>query len=85
VFKNIYEKGFQNPYYCFRAHNSNEQGFWGVFQETLLFLLGSFWASGLFNVGIFNWAPNSNLANLVICGIFIEQSTFCHINGQHKL
>jgi len=26
------------------------------------------------------WPPNSNLANLVIYGVFIKTSTFCHIN-----
>jgi len=30
------------------------------------------------------WPPNSNLADLVIYGVFIKQSTFCHINGHPK-
>ena len=31
-----------------------------------------------------SWPPNSNLANLVICGMFIKKSTFCHINEHPK-
>jgi len=31
-----------------------------------------------------SWPPNSNLANLVIYGVFIKKSTFCHINGHPK-
>ena len=27
------------------------------------------------------WLPTSNLASLVICEVFIQTSTFCHING----
>ena len=30
------------------------------------------------------WAPSSNLANLVIFGVFETKSTFCHINGHPK-
>jgi len=31
------------------------------------------------------WVPKSNLANLVIYGVFIKQSTFCHMNGHPNL
>ena len=31
-----------------------------------------------------HWPPNSNLANLVIYGVFIRKSTFCHINRHPK-
>ena len=30
------------------------------------------------------WPPNSNLANLVIYGVFIRKSTFCHVSGHPK-
>ena len=35
-------------------------------------------------VWIFDWPPNSILANLVIYGVFIKKSTFRHINGHPK-
>ena len=34
--------------------------------------------------GAYTWLPNSNLANLVIYMVFINKSTFCHINGHPK-
>ena len=40
---------------------------------------------GIIYIGTpFAWPPNSNLANLVIYGVFIKQSTFSHINGHPK-
>ena len=34
------------------------------------------------HLDIHHWAPNSNLANLVIYLVFIKKSTFCH-SGKH--
>jgi len=38
----------------------------------------------VFSHGAHSWLPKNNLANLVIYGVFLKKSTFCHVKGHPK-